>query len=346
MSLVSSHVTVLPFAVWSSHADITDSQHNAKGLALTQAMTQALVASPLPHLSQWLRQSHRTAVDVDPGSDVAPSSLTSPHERAHAMALGWPLVDGGLPWAARTAADLGLHDGSADQAWAHISLCHWQVSNGQVTLADPEVLRIDAATDQALFAAMQGFFAEDGIALHPHKPGHWLAQSPSLAQLRTASLDRVVGRNIDPWLVGGEQPSPAAKLWRRLQNEMQMLLYTHPANEGLRTPINSFWLHGAGVLPALTRSSSLTWDNTLRTPALQHDLLGWLHAWHTVDSQTIAPMLVRAAHGEPQRLVLCGEHEAHVYDSRTTDWWQRMMQRVHPPSLAHALMGQHKGERA
>ena len=82
----------------------------------------------------------------------------------------------------------------------------------------------------SIFEAMQGFFAQDGIALYRYAPGQWLAQSDVFANLPTASLDRVIGRNIDPWLVGGATPTGPATLLRRLQNEMQMLLYTHGVN--------------------------------------------------------------------------------------------------------------------
>ncbi len=163
-----------------------------------------------------------------------------------------------------------------------------------------------------------------------------------MADLPTASLDRVIGRNIDPWLVGShvaaDALSSAAKLLRRLQNEMQMLLYTHPVNEGRGLTINSFWVHGTGALPAsqTTRPEPAV-IHTLRESALQQDLIGWLEAWQHVDAHVIAPMLSRVAAGEPQRLVLCGEHEFHVYDSATPSIWQRLRAHFAPTSLDHVL---------
>ena len=68
--------------------------------------------------------------------------------------------------------------------------------------------------------------------------------------LPAASLDRVVGRTIDDWMPRTPQAGPL----RRLQQEMQMLLYTLPLNDerqrGGLLPVNSFWLHGTGALPA------------------------------------------------------------------------------------------------
>jgi hypothetical protein len=132
--------------------------------------------------------------------------------------------------------------------------------------------------------------------------------------------------------------SPAAKLLRRLQNEMQMLLYTHPVNEGRGLTINSFWVHGTGALLASqTVRPEPAVIHTLRESALQQDLIGWLEAWQHVDAHAIAPMLARVAAGEPQRLVLCGEHAFHVYDSAAPSLWQRLRTHFAPTSLDTVL---------
>ena len=335
-SHVARHTTLIPFSLWTTHGP----------------EASVLAKAELPHLRAWLAQSRRVDVQVDPVQEPLLATLSPPHERAWALAAGWPVRDGSLPWAARAAAELSLAADKSKDSWAFITLCNWHVSNGQVTLGDPAFLQIDDATDVTLFQAMQSFFAEDGIALHPFKPGQWLAQSPLFADLPSASLDRVIGRNIDPWLVGShvapEALSPAAKLLRRLQNEMQMLLYTHPVNEGRHLTINSFWVHGTGALPSNATGGSMADANqpalqepavihTLRQSALQQDLIGWLEAWQHVDANVIAPMLERVAAGEPQRLVLCGEHEFYVYDCAAPSLWQRLRTRFAPTSLDTVL---------
>ena len=316
--------TLIPFSLWTLHGP----------------EASVLAKAELPHLRTWLAQAKRVDVQVDAVQEPLLATLSPPHERAWALAAGWPAQDGCLPWAARAATERGIVTSDATDGWAFINLCNWHVSNGQVTLGDPAYLHIDEATDAKLFQAMQSFFAEDGIALHPYKPGQWLAQSPLLTDLPTASLDRVIGRNIDPWLVGShvavDALSPAAKLLRRLQNEMQMLLYTHPVNEGRGLTINSFWVHGTGALSPTTRPEPQV-VNTLRESALQQDLIGWLEAWQHVDAHVIAPMLARVAAGESQRLVLCGEHEFHVYDSAAPSIWQRLLTRFAPTSLDTVL---------
>jgi len=325
---MTSVPTLLPFSLWT----------------LQGPEASVLAKAELPNLRAWLAQSQRVAIQADEVQAPLLATLTPPHERAWAQTVGWPVADGCLPMAAHAAMAQGRGGGSTS-AWAFISLCNWHVSNGQVTLGDPAYLQLDETTDAVLFQAMQGFFAEDGIVLYPYKPGQWLAQSALFVDLPTASLDRVIGRNIDPWLVGSHTTgllSPAAQLLRRLQNEMQMLLYTHPVNEGRRLTINSFWVHGTGALPAsqAARSEPLV-VQTLRESALQHDLIGWLEAWQHVDVHVMAPMLARIAAGdaadEPQRLVLCGEHEFHVYDSVKPSLWQRVRQRFAPTSFDTVL---------
>ena len=322
--------TLIPFSLWTTHGP----------------EATVLAKAELPNLRTWLAQAQRVDVQVDAVQEPLLATLSPPHERAWAQTIGWSVTDGYLPLAARAAVELAptASPPASSSGWAFITLCNWHVSNGQVTLGDPAYLQIDEATDAALFNAMQPFFAEDGIALHPYKPGQWLAQSHLFTDLPTASLDRVIGRNIDPWLVGShvaaDALSPAAKLLRRLQNEMQMLLYTHSVNEGRSLTINSFWVHGTGALP-MDANKSVQQEpaviHTLRHSALQQDLIGWLEAWQHVDAHVIPPMLARVAAGVPQRLVLCGEHAFHVYDSAAPSLWQRLRTHFAPTSLDTVL---------
>lgn len=307
--------TVLPFSIWTVQGPEAD----------------LLAQAELPHLRAWLAQSQRTQVltDAEPAEGRL-ATYTPPHERVLAHAQGWSLADGCLPWAALAASAQG-HDVAV--AWAFVTLCNWHVSNGQVTLGDPAHLQIDATTDHALFQSMQTFFAEDGIVLHPYREGLWLAQSPLFENLPTASLDRVIGRNVDPWLV-------EHAVLRRLQNEMQMLLYTHVVNEARSLTINSFWVHGAGALPKATTSSACHVPHApcvaaLRTAALQQDWMGWLDAWQAVDAEVIQPLLKIAQ--PPTQLVLCGDRVTHVYRAAAPNWWQRLTHTLKPTPMNQVI---------
>ena len=318
---------VVPYALWSGH----------------RAPANWLPNDALPNVRQWLLDMYRTSVNYEAPHEPLPTSLSMPHEVAQATALAWDFPDGCVPWAANAAAEQHL---SADaSAWAFVTLCNWHVSNGQVTMGDPAHLQIDSNTDIQLFEAMQGFFAQDGIALYPYATGQWLAQSDVFANLPTASLDRVIGRNIDPWLVGGAAPTGPATLLRRLQNEMQMLLYTHEVNANRGLAINSLWWHGAGALPSSAKTSLAKANTTnlpqpstlqtfnephlkaisdLRNASLQQDWQGWMQAWTLLDQTLFADLLKRVQQGETMQLVLCGEYERHVYETRPASAWSRV----------------------
>ena len=111
----------------------------------------------------------------------------------------------------------------------------------------------------------------------------WYVSHPSLAGLPCASVDRVIGRNVDLWLrtdaAGGTDPR--LRLLRRLQNEVQMLLFTHPINEQREDrgvlPVNSFWLSGCGpAQPVDARRSACRWRTGLRAAALTGDWAAWV----------------------------------------------------------------------
>jgi len=142
------NTTLIPFSLWTTQGP----------------ETSVLTKVELPNFRAWLAQAKRVDVQVDRVQEPLLAALSPPHERAWALEVGWPAMDGCLPWAARAATERGLALNAANSGWAFISLCNWHVSNGQVSLGDPAHLQIDEATDAILFQAMQSFFAEDGIA--------------------------------------------------------------------------------------------------------------------------------------------------------------------------------------
>ena len=94
-------------------------------------------------------------------------------------------------------------------------------------MQDPSALALEPAESQALLEAMRPYFEADGISLVYDRPGRWLACGEIFRGLPTASLDRVIGQAVDAWM----PEAPQARALRRLQAEMQMLLYNHPVND-------------------------------------------------------------------------------------------------------------------
>ncbi|MDB5947570.1 MAG: hypothetical protein JWQ33_2596 [Ramlibacter sp.] len=274
-----------------------------------------------------LPQLQRLVTRLTPSaSDEADQrSLSPPHERVLAAVCGLSAPDGCLPWAAwevqRESGD------AAGQAWAWITPCHWHVATDHIVMKHPQELRLDGDESKALLAGMQPFFAQDGITLDYHAPTRWLARGDLFRGLATASLDRVMGRDIDEWV---PRASTAAPL-RRLQQEMQMLLYTHAVNDervrGGRLPVNSFWASGTGALPESpppSKPAGLQMPNALRDAALLQDWRGWAAAWQQIDDQQCRQLNGSLDRGEPATLTLCGEANARSWSGRDGGLWRRV----------------------
>jgi hypothetical protein len=266
---------------------------------------QALAALELPRLEKLLAPLARR--DTDSGDA---NSLSMPHERVLARACGLPAVDGRIPWAAWDLAQAGRDPGTG--AWARITPCHWHAAADHVAMADPLELQLDEDQSRAILGLVQPMFQADGIELEYAQPLAWLARGEAFRELPVASLDRVIGRAVDPWLPRVAAAGPL----RRLQQEVQMLLYTHEANDARQqrglAPVNSFWVSGAGALPAAAHAvpPGLAIAHDLREPALAGDWPAWQAAWRHIDETACARLLDLAGRGERVTLTLCGDRSA------------------------------------
>jgi hypothetical protein len=331
--------------------------------ATVDAAWQPLLAGlRLPRLAELLARLEPETIDLD-----TEDSLSPPHERALARALGlWPAgasdLDGRIPWAAWLAHRAGIDTGG--QPCALILPCRWQVGMNEVVL-DPVAPLALGDDGDVLLASMQPYFEEDGlrlVALPADLAAEpwgtpvtaWLAWGAPLGDLRTGSPDRATGRHVDLWNLPGD----AARLARRLQHEMQMLLYTHPRNEareprGQIAP-NSLWFWGTGPLPWAPASADAPTDtpppalrptavDSLRQAALRQDGTGWLQAWEQLDAGPVAALLARAQAGHAVNLTLCGERGAQTWRVPTrTGWrarWSRLMsaRRADPVTVLRTL---------
>ena len=233
-------------------------------------------------------------------------SLSPPHERVLAQAVGLPAsADGLIPWAAHEAK------AAPGQAWAFVTPCHWAMGREHATLTDPATLDFTEEQSRTLLAAMQPYFATEGITLHYSQPTRWLADGEVFRSLPTASLDRVLGRNVERWL-------PSSKAIKLLQNEMQMLLYTHCVNDdraakGQRS-VNSFWLSGSGALNDLPGGNpQVVIAKNMMQAAFANDWAAYGEAWTQLDATLIAQLLVQQKNGQTVRLSLCGERKAMTF---------------------------------
>jgi hypothetical protein len=297
--------------------------------------TEILRGLQLPNLQRLLRR-----LGVEATDEGGAESLSPPHERAVARAWGLEPAEGLVPLAALQVRQSGT--GTGTEGWAWISPSHWRVGRDHIVMAHTQELQLDAEDSQALLEAMKPYFEEDGITLAYDAPLRWLARGEIFRTLPTASLDRVMGRTIDGWLPAGDAARPV----RRLQQEMQMLLYTLPLNDarqrGGLLPVNSFWVSATGALPDddLPRSDgNLQVTPYLRDAALLGDWRAWAAAWQRLDGRECARLLAEHERGGAVRITLCGEAAARTWSSAATSGWQRVRGLFASSSPAELLEG-------
>jgi hypothetical protein len=301
--------------------------------ALSEASSHVLRDLHLPNLTGLLARLTPGAPDA--GDEY---TLSPPHERALAAAWGWRGDDGALPFAARAAALDGVDVG--ELAWGLVTPAHWHVGRDHVTLADPDALQLSEAESRAAFDAARELFESEGFRLVWGAPSRWYVAHDSLADLPCAALDRVIGRNVDLWIRHGAAYQAQARRVRRLQSEVQLLLYPHALNEereqrGALT-LNSFWLSGCGRAQAVT-ANELVVNDTLRAPLLAQDWVAWADAWRALDSGALATLLADARAGRSTSLTLCGERNAQRFDNSARSLWQQLGSRFKSPA-AHTTL--------
>lgn len=308
----------------------------------SEGCQQVLAALKLPSLDKLLRQLtllHTDSADAD--------TLIPPHERALAAAHGIFTAnvtpDGQVPWGAWHAAQAGQTVAATDH-WAVITPCHWAVQTNHITMISPRALDLQEDESRQLLAAMQPYFAEDGITLVYDTATRWLARGDVFAGLATASPYRVLGARVDDWI----PKTDAAKGLRRLQQEMQMLLYTHPLTDARasrgQAAVNSFWVSGTGALPSGPVRPAAVYPTvvvSLRDAAVRDDWAAWSHAWQQIDSTECAQLLSSLARGNEVTLTLCGERSAQTYTRAPAGLSKRLIQGISsflaPKSPSHII---------
>jgi hypothetical protein len=143
------------------------------------------------------------------------------------------LADGGTP----------EHD-----TWLRADPVHLHVSRDNVQLLDSHVLKPTQEEADAIVKTLNAHLASDGLTIEAHDAARWYICIPEAETPVTTPLWRANGANVFDHL---PEDTVGNINWRRLQNELQMLLHDHPVNAAREArgelAINGIWFWGAGA---------------------------------------------------------------------------------------------------
>lgn len=147
---------------------------------------------------------------------------------------------------------------AADALWLRADPAHVRPDiNGARLLASGERLGTTQQDVDALLPALKPVFGDAGVLLDAPHPARWYLRLQPGSELPPFSEpDDALGEDI----FDHQPQGPAARRWRALLNEAQIVLHNHPWNaqrqaRGL-APINALWVWGAGRLPNAVRSAA------------------------------------------------------------------------------------------
>lgn len=155
------------------------------------------------------------------------------------------------------AGDAGL-DATSGSAWLRADPAHLRPDiNGARLLGIGRNLGIDQADVDALLPALRPLLGDAGFQLDAPHPERWYLRLPAGTPLpEFAAPEQALGDDLFEHRLEG----PQARLWRRLESEVQITLHNHPHNQARlqtgRVPINALWFWGGGVLPDAIASTS------------------------------------------------------------------------------------------
>jgi hypothetical protein len=280
--------------------------------ALRAVMNNALDTLYLPNLQKLLRRM--ACVSKLSTTPEGVSAFLMPHESA-------PQLMGARPLLGKEAI---------------MTPCHWQVGMNEVILLNPKELALNENESRQLLSAIQPYFEEDGLQVVYESPLVWRVTGDLLDGLPLASIDRVVGQNIKPWMPEHQR----AKTLQRLQSEMQMLLYQHPVNDERslkgRWTVNSFWLHRR-LEQLYPDSADFGVALDLRETVGPFNAKLWQQAWQHLDATLCTSLYQALDQNHEISLSLCSETTWRHYRPQAASWLNKLQRLIQPVSVSQEL---------
>jgi hypothetical protein len=318
---------VLPFALPAPEfaAELTGALH-APALAALLSRTSSHERSPYKHAARAL-----------------------PHETWLARALG--LEQHGQP-AFALAAMRGFGLAPGEGTWFIINPAHIEIARSHLMMPDLRQLALSDEDSRALFDAALPYFEEAGHALRYGDAQTWFMRADDWAGMDTASPDTAVGMNLTDCMPAG----PRALAYRKLQNEIQMLWFTHPANAARESrrqnAVNAFWLW-SGASATVPDGQPIIQESVVPahagTPLAQPAPPPWARiatfetpGWLTALGQPLPSLNALTADLNQDKLLICGNVAASAIAADWSGWlheMQRLETELFAPLLAALVQG-------
>ncbi|NRR31165.1 hypothetical protein HSX11_13335 [Oxalobacteraceae bacterium] len=200
-------------------------------------------------LSRYTKYQHFT---FDSTFRVLPHEAWLAHAAGQTCAPGLGQADASVASAVMRGYGLAQSEGY----WLLLQPVHIQISRNHLLMSDPRQLELSDAHARALFDSAKPYFDEIGLTLLYGDAGTWFLRADDWTSLQTATPDAAIGLNLSDAMPLGE----SARACRKLQNEVQMLWYEHPANaERLargQAEVNSIWIWGGAPATASAAAGS------------------------------------------------------------------------------------------
>lgn len=139
-------------------------------------------------------------------------------------------------------------EGGATHAfWLYAAPVNLLLGRDSFFMSAPAPFAIKNEESLALIESLNQHFSDDGC--HFYLVGDvWFLGLDADPNITTTPIDQVVNKDITDYLPKGE----GALAWATLQNEIQMLLFSHPVNQVREAQgqlmVNSLWCYGLGAL--------------------------------------------------------------------------------------------------
>ena len=181
--------------------------------------------------------THGDAEGRVPGAEIPAARLLRPTDLA----------------APADGAERSSGDGAASARSAHAVIAD-PVSlvpgRDEATLLPPETLALSDTEAREFVAAAASLLADEALTLERGASGRWYLSGLDADVLAAPPTHFVAHREAGAWL----PPGAAARRWRRLTAELEMLWHAHPRNAERRArglaPLNGVWFWGGAVPPA------------------------------------------------------------------------------------------------